>query len=104
MKKEIPITIAAFIFAFMLLYCWNKSLPYLYFQMIRNLGMVVFALIAYINFERNNITFVIIFGMSMLIIQPFIKIPLGRFNWNILDTIWAVLLIFNGCWILKYRK
>lgn len=88
----------------MLLYCWNKNLSYLYFQMIRNLGMIIFALMAYINFERKNIAFVIIFGISVLIIQPFIKIPLGRFNWNILDTIWAVLLILNSFWLFKSKK
>ncbi len=88
----------------MLLVCWLPDLPYLYFQFIRVIGMVVFGLLAYTNYERGNMPFAIIFGISLLIIQPFVKIPLGRFNWNILDTIWAVLIIVNSIQLLKPKS
>ncbi len=101
MKKETLISILSIVYAIMLLVCWLPDLPYLYFQLIRVIGMITFGLLAYINNERNNMPFAIIFGISILIIQPLIKIPLGRFNWNVLDTIWAVLIIVNSIQLLK---
>ncbi len=104
MKKETLISILSIAFAIMLLICWHPDLPYLYFQFIRVIGMITFGLLAYINHERGNMPFAIIFGISLLIIQPFLKIPLGRFNWNILDTIWAVLIIVNSIQFLKSKS
>jgi hypothetical protein len=98
------ISTLSLVYAFMLLICWYPKLPYLYFQFIRVIGLVVFGLLAYINHERNNMPFAIIFGVSLLIIQPFIKIPLGRFNWNVLDTIWAVLIIVNSIQLFKTKN
>lgn len=103
MKKEIIISILSLVYAVMLLMCWNPNLPYLYFQLIRVIGIVVFALLAYTNYERENMSFAIIFGISLLIIQPFFKVPLGRFNWNILDTIWSVLIVVNVRQFLKLK-
>lgn len=104
MKKENNISILSLIYAIMLLICWHPDLPYLYFQLIRVIGMITFGLLAYLNYERGNMPFAIIFGISILIIQPFVKVPLGRFNWNILDTIWAVLLIINSIQFLKNKN
>ena len=100
-KKLVAIS---FIFALLLLYCWNKSLPYLYFQFIRIVGMVVFSLLAYYNLKQQKLAFAIIFAISVLIINPFIKISLGRFYWNITDTIWAILIIFNGIQSINNNK
>ncbi len=91
-------------YAIMLLICWHPDLPYVYFQFIRILGMITFGLLAYTNHERRNMPFAIIFWLSVLIIQPFIKIPLGRFNWNVLDTIWAVLIVVNSIQLLKSKQ
>lgn len=104
MRKEIILAITTIIFSIMLLICWYDSLPWLYFQLLRNIGIVVFALIAYINYSLGNIIFAIIFSISVLIIQPFIKVPMGRYYWNIIDTIWAIILIVNTLIILKNPK
>ncbi len=95
MKKQNLLSVASGILIIMLLTCWNKHLPWLYFQLLRVVAMIIFSLLAFESNERENKSFAIIFGLSVLIINPFIKVPLGRFNWNILDTIWSVLLIVN---------
>ena len=103
MKKEIIIPILSLAYAVMLIICWHPDLPYVYFQLIRVIGMVVFGLLTYTNYERENMPFTVIFGISLLVIQPFIKVPLGRFNWNILDTIWSVLIIVNAIQFFKSK-
>jgi hypothetical protein len=95
-SSEKIIAIASIVFALMLLYCWKSDLPYVYFQFIRVAGMVVFGLVAYQSYTKQKMNLAIVFFLSVLIINPFFKVPLGRFNWNVLDTIWAVLLLINA--------
>src|SRR5690606_28895760 len=76
-------------------------MPYGYFQLVRFAGMALFLLFA--DFERNkpDNAFVIIWILCAAILNPFIKVALGRTIWNIVDLILAVLLSFS---ILKDRK
>ena len=37
----------------------------------------------------------IIWIVSGLLVQPFFKVALGSEIWNIVDVVWAVLLIFS---------
>lgn len=104
MKQGKVLAFISFIYALMLLYCWNKSLPYVYFQFIRVIGMIVFSLLSHHKFKDNDTAFAIFFLISVLIINPFIKVPLGRFYWNIIDTIWAVILLFNSITLFKESK
>ena len=101
MKKETILLVISFAYSIMLLICWHPELPYSYFQFIRVAGMIVFALLSYDSYERRNIPFTIIFTISVLIIQPFLKVPLGRFYWNIVDTIWAVLILINVVYVFR---
>lgn len=68
------------------------DMPYGYFQFIRFFGMVGFALLAY-N-EKNRLLY-IFWIASTILINPFFKIPLGRTIWNIVDVIWAIILILT---------
>ena len=65
---------------------------YGYFQLVRFLGMIGFALLAYKQYKKNDYYFVIWLA-SAILINPFFKIALGRTIWNIIDVIWAILLI-----------
>ncbi len=65
---------------------------YGYYQLVRFLGMVGFGILAYDNYEKNR-TWFIIWLSSAILINPIFKIALGRELWNIIDVIWAVLLI-----------
>jgi|JI6StandDraft_1071083.scaffolds.fasta_scaffold408338_2 hypothetical protein len=103
-KSEMIINVISIVFAIMLLYCWKSDLPYLYFQFIRVTGMIVFGLLAYQSYTMQKMNLAIVFFLSVLIINPFFKVPLGRFNWNVLDTVWAVLLLINAKHLLSVTK
>ncbi len=57
--------------------------------------MISFALLAYNAFSKKEKYWVIIWTLSAIAINPIIKIPLGRFYWNIVDVIWSVLLLIS---------
>ena len=69
------------------------KMTYGYFQFIRFLGMAVFIWIAFINSHKSDKTFFIIWVLSALLINPFIKVALGRTMWNIVDVVWAVIMV-----------
>lgn len=98
------LVVISILFSLMLLYCWKSDLPYLYFQFIRVTGMIVFGLMAYQSYTTQKMNLAIVFFLSVLIINPFFKVPLGRFNWNVLDTVWAVLLLINAKHLLSVTK
>lgn len=68
-------------------------MSYGYFQLVRFLGMTAFAWLAYIDNSKQDKTLFIIWIASALLINPIIKIALGRTIWNIIDVVWAILLI-----------
>jgi hypothetical protein len=72
------------------LFDWQYS----YFQLVRFLGMIGFAILAYNQYKKNDFFFVTWLA-SAILINPFFKIALGRTVWNIVDVIWAVLLIVS---------
>ncbi len=54
--------------------------------------MLGFGLLASDNYQKNKIWF-IIWLSSAILINPILKINLGRFLWNVIDVIWAIILI-----------
>ena len=76
------------------------DMPYGYYQLIRYLGMIIFFVLAYNTYKNDNTQFAILWFMSGVLINPIIKISLGRTIWNIIDVIWAILL-FASLWIEK---
>ena len=70
------------------------EMPYGYFQFVRFLGMVGFAVLAFEMYEKDQ-TWFIVWLASAVLINPLIKISLGREIWNIVDVIWVVLLVFT---------
>lgn len=72
-------------------------LPYGYYQIVRFVGMagvVVLALLSYQQYKTINVE-VIIYIILALLFQPFIKVALGRFVWNIVDVIVSSALIIS---------
>jgi hypothetical protein len=70
------------------------EMSYGYYQLVRFIGMVSFGILAFLTFENNKIWF-IIWLSSAILINPIFKIALGREIWNIIDIIWAILLIVS---------
>ena len=79
-----------FLAAFMLL-CL-APMPYGYYQLVRAVAMIVFAIMAYQYYEKENVPLAFTFGGLALLFQPIIKVALGRTLWNIVDVIVAVVL------------
>jgi hypothetical protein len=65
--------------------------PYGYYQLVRFLGMVGFLILA--NYDKKRNVLFVLWICSAVLINPFIKISLGRIIWNIIDVIWGILLI-----------
>ena len=66
------------------------DMPYGYFQLVRFLGMLGFLILAYISYKNEFPILVIVYIALAVLLQPIIKIHLGRSIWNIVDVILAV--------------
>jgi hypothetical protein len=71
------------------------DMPYGYYQLVRMIALIGFAILAYQSFEKNRKTEVIIYAGLALLFQPFFKIALGRNIWNIVDVVVGVALIIS---------
>lgn len=85
-------TILKLLLAVLLLLCL-APMPYGYYQLVRIVAMIAFAIMAYQHYEKENVPLAITFGGLALLFQPFIKVALGRTLWNIVDVIVAILII-----------
>jgi hypothetical protein len=70
-------------------------MEYEYFQFVRVVGMISFSVLAFDANSKKEKYWFIIWLLSAIAINPIIKIPLGRFYWNIIDVIWSVLLLIS---------
>ena len=80
------------ILAALLLLCL-APMPYGYYQFVRFVSMVVFAVMAYRYYVKKQVEWAVVFGALALLFQPFVKISLGRTMWNIVDVVVAVMLL-----------
>ena len=75
------------------------DMPYGYYQLYRFIAMGAFFYLAYAEQEKKE--WMVVWIVSGLLVQPFFKVALGRDIWNIVDSIWALLLIIS---IFKKKK
>jgi len=87
MEKTIKIILAIFLFICL------ADMPYGYYQFVRFIALIGFAVLAYQANEQDKQTEMIIYGSLALLFQPFIKVSLGRELWNVVDVIVAVGLL-----------
>lgn len=69
------------------------DMPYGYFQIVRFCGMIGFGILAFIEKENGNEGMLYFYGASAILINPIFKIALGRELWNVVDVIWAIILL-----------
>ncbi len=81
------------ILALLMLGCLAK-MPYEYFRVVRFLGMVGFAFLAFRERERGNEGLFWFWIASAVLINPIFKISLGRTLWNMIDVGWAIALVW----------
>ncbi len=83
------------VLAVLLLLCL-APMPYGFYQLVRFIAMVIFAVLAYIYWIKDSKPLAVTFGALALLFQPFLKIVLGRVMWNIVDVLVAlgVIILF----------
>ena len=100
--KPTPENLIKLALAVLLLLCL-LDMPYGYYQLVRFIAVVGFAILAYFEYERKNIPMVIVFVGLMVLFQPLATIPLGRQVWNVVDVVVAVGLAVTVC-VTKAQK
>ncbi len=70
-------------------------MPYSYYQAVRFIGLIGFALLAYLSSKDKAEIEVIIYIALALLFQPFFKVALGRIGWNIVDVVVSLALIVS---------
>jgi len=96
MKELMYQSIIKIILSILFLLCLFH-MPYGYYEFARFVGMLGFALLAYYDYQKNQIinSGAIIYIALALLFQPFIKVALGRTIWNVVDVIVSVGLIIS---------
>ncbi len=97
------ITLISIILAILLLLCL-LNMPYGYYQLVRLITALGFALLAYHEYQNNRIPATIGFSFLVLLFQPFVKVALGRSLWNIVDVVVALLLILYTLYVSKKKS
>jgi hypothetical protein len=95
MERTIKILLAILFFLCL------ADMPYGFYQFVRFVGLIGFAILAYQANEQDRKTEMIIYGGLALLFQPFFKIALGREIWNIVDVIVGVGLLVSI--FVKYK-
>ncbi len=70
------------------------EMPYGYFELYRYFALGVFIFLAVKS--QNDLGWLLTWVMSAILIQPFIKIPLGKEIWEVVDVSWASLLVISA--------
>lgn len=89
MEKTIKIILAILLFL-----CLAK-MSYGYYQLVRFLALLGFAILAFQSHKRENQNEVIIYIALALLFQPLFKISLGKKLWNTIDVIVGIGLLLS---------
>jgi hypothetical protein len=89
MEKSIKILLS-----FLFFLCL-ADMPYGFYQLVRFLAFVGFALLAYQANKRKAEVETLIYVALAILFQPFFKVFLGREIWNIIDVIVATGLLLS---------
>ena len=79
-------------------------MPYGYYQFVRFVALIGFAILAYQANQQGKQTDMIICILLALLFQPIFKIYLGRTLWNIVDVVVALGLLKSFLQNLKEKK
>lgn len=90
MEKIIKIVLAVLLLTCLL------DMPYGYFQLVRFIAMVGFAILAFSANQKKEQTELIVCVVLAVLFQPLLKISLGRTIWNIVDVVVAIGLLLNS--------
>ena len=83
---------ASLILAIALILCL-LPLPYGFYTIVRLATAVIVGCWAYSFYKQGKTSYAILSGTIALLFQPFLKITLDRFTWNVIDVILAGLIV-----------
>jgi len=89
MEKFLKIVLAILLFLCLL------DMPYGFYQFVRIVALIGFAILAYQALHEGRQTEVIIYALLAILFQPIFKIALGRDLWNVVDVIVGASLIVS---------
>jgi len=78
-----------------LLFACLLDMHYGYYQFVRFVALVGFAILAYQALQEGRQTEVVIYALLAILFQPIFKIALGRDLWNVVDVIVGAWLIVS---------
>ena len=90
MDKAIKIILAILFFLCL------ADMPYGFYQFVRFVGLIGFAILANQAHEQGRQTELIIYAGLALLFQPFFKIAIGREIWNVIDVIVGIGLLVSA--------
>jgi hypothetical protein len=70
------------------------DMPYGYFELYRYLALSIFIFLALKS--QNDSGWFLIWLISAMLVQPFMKISFGKEIWNLVNVSWAFLLLFSS--------
>lgn len=73
-------------------------MPYGYYMLVRFVAMILFGCMAFDFYHKEKLPLCITAGALALLFQPFVKIALGRFMWNVVDVFVATALVLLWYW------
>ncbi len=71
------------------------DLPYWYYQLVRIFGTIGLAYLAFIYYNVKTKYLPIIFGVGAILFNPIIKISFDRDAWQVIDVLFAVIIILS---------
>jgi len=102
MNKNLIKTILIILFLLCLI-----DLPYWYYQLVRIFGTIGLAYLAFIYYSIKTKYLPFIFGVGAILFNPIIKISFDRDAWQVIDVLFAVIIILSIVFekqISKYLK
>lgn len=81
------------------LFNWN----YEYYQAVRFIGMLGFVILAYYEIRKDEFWLIVWIGSAVLI-NPFFKFTMNKEMWNVIDVVWAAILIGTIVFKQEFRN
>jgi uncharacterized membrane protein YfhO len=85
-------TILKVCLAIMLLLCF-LNMPYGYYELVRITSFVILGYLAIIEYKSKNFGHVPVYIIGTILFNPIVKIALGRDMWQVVDFVFAAILI-----------
>lgn len=79
-------------------------MPFGYYQLVRFLAMIGFAILAYQSKKFGKESEMFVYIALVVLFQPIMKIALGRTVWNVVDVIVGIGLLVSVWLELKNKK